>query len=101
MSHDLFYVFAGALVVVGLGISLFGVRKSDFPANGNVVKGALALVAVLVAGTAYFGVELAAYEKSHRMGHENEHAAEESQQSDIENQEDEAGGTLPGEPGTP
>ncbi len=96
MSSDLFYVFAGALVVVALGISLVGIRKSDFP-SGTVVKGALALVAALVVGTAYFGVELAAEEKAHRLGHANEHAAEESEQSDIQNQEDEAGGTIPGE----
>lgn len=96
MSHDLFYVFAGALIVVALVISLLGIRKTDFP-SGGVLKGVLALIVVLVAGTAYFAVDLASYEKAHRLGEENEQASEESQESDIQNQENEAGGTLPGE----
>lgn len=90
MSPDFFYVFAGALIVIALAISLFGIRSSDFPSSG-AIKGVLALIVVLVVGTTYFGVELAAEEKAHRLGEENEQAVEESQQADIDNQQDEAG----------
>jgi plastocyanin len=89
-----FYVLGGALVVLALVVSYIGVKgKSSFPTSRGAMVGGLAVVAVVVIGTASFAVALAREEKEHREHEQAEaelHAADE-QNNEVEQEGSEAG----------
>jgi plastocyanin len=77
-----FYVLGGALVVLALVVSYIGVRgKGSFPSSRGAMVGGLAVVAVVVIGTASFAVALAREEKEHR---DHEQAEEEAHAEEDE-----------------
>ncbi len=86
MEHSLFYIAGGALIVIALLLSLFGMRSDKFP-SGPLFKGGILLVTLLVAGTAYGAVELAQEEQADRREEANKEADLEEQQQNVENQQ--------------
>ena len=84
-----FYVLGGALVVIALVVSYIGVRgKSSFPAGRGAMVAGLAVVSVVVIGTASFAVALAREEQQHR----------EDEQAEEEAHAEEEGATEGGQP---
>jgi plastocyanin len=82
MENDaLFYLFGGILAVLAVVVSFIGLRSKNFPPSGVVMGGVIAIFAVLVAGTAVFGVASARDEQAHREAEQAEHAAEEQHAS--------------------
>lgn len=86
MGHSLFYIAGGALIVVALLISLFGMRSDDFP-SGAFLKGGVLVVVLLVAATAWGAIEIAQDEASDRADEANQEAATEVSQQDVTNQD--------------
>ena len=86
MGHSLFYIAGGALIVVALLISLFGMRSDDFP-SGAFLKGGVLVVVLLVAATAWGAIEIAQDEASDRADEANREAATEVSQQDVTNQD--------------
>ncbi len=65
MTHTLFYVTGGALVVLALLAAFVGMKSERFPSTG-VMRAGIAVMAALVAVTLYGAVILAADEKKER-----------------------------------
>jgi mono/diheme cytochrome c family protein len=86
MGHSLFYIAGGALIVVALLISLFGMRSDTFP-SGTFLKGGVLVVVLLVAATAWGAIEIAQDEASDRADEANREAATEVSQQDVTNQD--------------
>ncbi len=78
MSNEtLFFVFGLALTAAALVVSFAGLRSRRFPPSGLVLGGVVAMFAVLVLGTAVFGVANARDEAEHREAEQAEEAAAE------------------------
>ena len=78
MSNEtLFFVFGLALTAAALVVSFAGLRSRHFPPSGLVLGGVVAMFAVLVLGTAVFGVANARDEAEHREAEQAEEAAAE------------------------
>lgn len=89
MDGSVFYWVGGALVVAALLLSYVGVRgKGTFPPSGRAMGGILALLGLLVAATAAYGIANARDEQDHR----NKELAEEQAKAEEEVARGEQGG---------
>lgn len=66
-----FLAFGIGLACFAVIVSFIGLRAKNFPGRGAFI-GLLVLGAVLVAGTAYYAVELSIEEAEHREHHESD-----------------------------
>jgi cytochrome c553 len=73
-----FYVLGGVLVLLALGTSFLGMRSDRFPSNAFLPVG-IAVVALVVAATAYGAVKLSQDEAQHREDEQNREAATEAE----------------------
>jgi len=93
MDGSLYYWFGGALVLAALILSTVGVRgRKDWPGSRGLLVGLTALFAVLVVGTAAYGVANAREEQDHRR-HEQAQEAEEAAAEAEQGGEEGQGGT--------
>ena len=86
MDHSLFYIAGGALIVVALLISLFGMRSDNFP-SGAVLKGGVLVIVLLVAATSYGAIQIAQDEQAERRDEANREADAEASQQDVTNED--------------
>ena len=91
IDKDLLYVAAGLLVVLALVFSFLGMRNKDFPSPGQL-KIVVGLFAFLVLVTGFGAIQTARFEQSERRA-ENQEAAKEAEEQNVENQQslDESG----------
>jgi mono/diheme cytochrome c family protein len=73
-----FYVLGGVLVLLALGTSFLGMRSDRFPPSRFLPVG-IAVVALVVAATAYGAVKLSQDEAQHREDEQNREAASEAE----------------------
>jgi len=85
VDKKLLYVAGGLLVITALVLSFLGARKEDFPSPGQL-KFVVGLTGLLVIATAFGAIQTARFEQADRRA-ENEAAAAESAQQDVENQQ--------------
>jgi hypothetical protein len=86
MDHALFYIAGGALIVVALLISLFGMRSDNFPSS-RVLQGGVLVIVLLVAATAWGAIQIGQDEQSERRDEANREAAVEADQQDVTDQD--------------
>ena len=86
MDHALFYIAGGALIVVALLISLFGMRSDNFPSS-RFLRGGVVVIALLVAATAWGAIQIGQDEASERRDEANREAAVEADQQDVTDQD--------------
>ena len=86
MDHALFYIAGGALIVVALLISLFGMRSDKFPST-RFLQGGVLVIVLLVAATAWGAIQIGQDEASERRDEANREAAVEADQQDITDQD--------------
>jgi hypothetical protein len=73
----LFLIFGIALALMAVVVSFAGLRTADFPSR-RAMFGLLGLALVMVAGTAYFAVELSVEEAEERDSHSEKVIGEEA-----------------------
>lgn len=81
-----FYVTGGALVVIALVISFLGMKSDSFPSD-NALRIGTAFVAIVVIATAVLAVRTSQNEAAEREHEENILASEESEETDIGDQQ--------------
>ena len=69
LIKNVFIILGVALALLAVAVSIFGLRKEDFPSRKAVI-GLSALAVALVIGTAFFAVELSIEESKEREEHE-------------------------------
>jgi len=94
VDKDLLYVAGGLLILAALVFSFLGARSESFPKPGQL-KIIVGITAVLVIATGFGALQTARFEQAERRA-ENEEAAQESGEQDIENQESLSEGTEGG-----
>lgn len=92
-SQTLFYIIGGALAVLAVVVSFFGLRERSFPGSRAALAGGFAVFALLVVSTTTAAVISAREEQEHREEELAHEAAEEEQVEGEEAAEAEATGT--------
>lgn len=80
-----FYIAGGALVLIAILISFFGMRNENFPSDGALRAG-VAFVFAVVAVTAFLAVKASKEEAQNREDEQNREAAVEEQSATDANQ---------------
>lgn len=93
--ETLFYVLGVTLVLLALAISFLGMRSESFPSTG-MLRGGVALFAVVVVATAYGAVGSAQDEQEKRLAEQNVASSEEEAIASADN---DASGSLPADGG--